>query len=168
MFHCCFTQILRGVLVGGPRSSMTQYVYNKLSRIAGADIIFTGDYRGKFPGQTKDRVFRNLGVATSPLGNIKPSMPFATGGGVHPGHVHSFIRDYGKDIIIGVGGGIHAHPDGPRAGAKAFRQAIDAALRNIPLGEAAEEHKELKTALDKWGIMETAEDAEKMYNLRQT
>ncbi|GAH28615.1 unnamed protein product, partial [marine sediment metagenome] len=32
---------------------------------------------------------------------------------------------------IGSGGGIHAHPDGPVAGATAFRQAIDIGMRDM-------------------------------------
>jgi len=47
-------------------------------------------------------------------------------------------------------GGIHAHPQGPVAGGKAFRQAIDATMKGIPLKEAAKQHPELTTALEAW------------------
>jgi len=43
------------------------------------------------------------------------------------------------------------HPDGPRAGAAAVRQAIEAVLKGIPLEEYAKEHRELARALEKWG-----------------
>ncbi len=52
--------------------------------------------------------------------------------------------------MIGSGGGIHAHPKGPTAGARAFRQAIDAAIKGIPLEEYAQEHEELGVALGIW------------------
>jgi ribulose 1,5-bisphosphate carboxylase large subunit-like protein len=64
--------------------------------------------------------------------------------------VPNVIKDLGPDIVIGSGGGIHAHPGGPIAGAKAFRQAIDATMKGIPLDKAKENYKELREALEKW------------------
>lgn len=43
-----------------------------------------------------------------------------------------------------------AHPSGPVAGAKAFRQAIDATLQGIPPEQAAPEHEESHIALEEW------------------
>ena len=43
-----------------------------------------------------------------------------------------------------------APPSGPVAGAKAFRQAIDATLQGIPLEQAAAEHEESHIALEEW------------------
>ncbi|EFW90471.1 ribulose-bisphosphate carboxylase, partial [Haladaptatus paucihalophilus DX253] len=43
------------------------------------------------------------------------------------------------------------HPDGTRAGAAALRQSVDATVADIPLEAYAEDHPELKVALDKWG-----------------
>ena len=56
----------------------------------------------------------------------------------------------GRDIMIGSGGGIHAHPQGPRAGARALRQAIDAAVKGIKLELYAKDHEELGVALGVW------------------
>ena len=84
--------------------------------------------------------------------DVKPMLPFV-GGGVVPGLVPKFMKDAGNDILLGVGAGIHAHPMGPRAGAKAFREAIDACMNDVPLREAAEKgSEELKVAVAKWGI----------------
>ena len=52
-------------------------------------------------------------------------------GGITPGMVEQCVKDCGKDVLIGSGGGIHAHPDGAIAGAKAFRQAVDAVMAGI-------------------------------------
>ncbi|MHA2003167.1 MAG: RuBisCO large subunit C-terminal-like domain-containing protein, partial [Candidatus Thorarchaeota archaeon] len=51
-----------------------------------------------------------------------------------------------------------AHPDGPTAGAKAFRQAIDAKMSGISLKKAAAEHDELKKAMESWGTGKTGFD----------
>jgi 2,3-diketo-5-methylthiopentyl-1-phosphate enolase len=64
--------------------------------------------------------------------------------------VPKVIKDRAPDIVIGSGGGIYAHPQGPVAGARAFRQAIDATLRGRSLEDAAKEHPQLKAALEAW------------------
>jgi 2,3-diketo-5-methylthiopentyl-1-phosphate enolase len=70
------------------------------------------------------------------------------------------MEDLGPDIVIGTGAGIHAHPMGPRAGAIAFRQAIDAKMKGIPVSRYAKEegHEELKAAMDTWGSARTGFD----------
>jgi 2,3-diketo-5-methylthiopentyl-1-phosphate enolase len=64
--------------------------------------------------------------------------------------VPKVMADLGNDIVIGSGGGIHAHPKGPVAGGKAFRQAIDAVMQGIPLSEYAKDHQELAISLKEW------------------
>ena len=91
-------------------------------------------------------------TAKAKMYDIKPMLPFV-GGGVVPGLVPKFMEDAGNDILLGVGAGIHAHPMGPRAGAKAFRETIDACMNDIPLDKAAQNgSKELQVAIEKWGI----------------
>ena len=60
----------------------------------------------------------------------------------------------GKDVVIQAGGGIHAHPHGTVAGAKAMNQSVDATLKGISLKEYAKTHPELKEALKKWGYLD--------------
>jgi len=57
----------------------------------------------------------------------------------------------GNDCTLLVSGGIHGHPRGTRAGAKAVMQAIEASMDGIDLSGYARTHKELRQALDKWG-----------------
>jgi ribulose-bisphosphate carboxylase large chain len=64
--------------------------------------------------------------------------------------VPELLEFMGTDIIVQAGGGIHGHPDGTYAGARAMRQAVEAAMQKVPLTDYAEEHKELKRALEKW------------------
>jgi 2,3-diketo-5-methylthiopentyl-1-phosphate enolase len=71
-------------------------------------------------------------------------------GGITPKMVPQVVHDLGPDIVIGSGGGIHAHPQGPIAGSKAFRQAIQATMAGRSLEDAAKEHAELKVALETW------------------
>ncbi|MCD6115051.1 2,3-diketo-5-methylthiopentyl-1-phosphate enolase, partial [bacterium] len=52
---------------------------------------------------------------------------------------------------INFGGGLHGHPLGSSAGARAVYQSIEAATKGIPLDKYAQTHQELKLALDYWG-----------------
>jgi ribulose-bisphosphate carboxylase large chain len=96
-----------------------------------------------FTKQTKENLSQNWY-------RIKPVFGVASGG-VHPGIVDKIIKLMGNDVVIQAGGGIHGHPDGTIAGAKAMRQAVDATVKKIPLKKYAETHEELKKALKKWG-----------------
>ena len=123
-------------------------VLGKLPRLAGADVVVFPAPYGKAPvlPEKFQRVAQNLSF---PLYNMKPTWPMASGG-ITPQMVPAVIKDLGPNIVIGSGGGIHAHPQGPVAGAKAFRQAIDATMQGRPLEEAAKEFPELKASLEAW------------------
>jgi 2,3-diketo-5-methylthiopentyl-1-phosphate enolase len=124
----------------------------KLSRLAGGDMVVYPAPYGKFLF-LQESYLRVAHVLRTPFYHIKSAFP-APAGGVHAGNLSPIIRDLGYDCVIGVGGGIHGHKMGPAAGAKSVRQAIDAFMNNIPLGEAAKKHKELDVALESWGFRE--------------
>jgi 2,3-diketo-5-methylthiopentyl-1-phosphate enolase len=120
----------------------------KLARIAGADMVVYPHYAGKVP-ITKDnciQIGRNL---TFPLYDVKAAWPMPAAG-VHPYTVQSLVEDFGLDVMVGAGGPVHGHPMGARAGARAFRQAVDAVVAGISVEEAASEYEELRVALDTW------------------
>ncbi len=155
-FHAAFTR--------NPDHGMSMLMVAKLSRLIGVDHVHIGVPVGKMEAKVKDvlTIEREITSATfEPEDNIlfkqewyhiKPVFPVASGG-LHPGLLPEVIKIMGKDIIMQVGGGVLGHPKGPYAGAKAVRQAIDAAMKNIPLDEYAETHRELKEALEKWGYI---------------
>jgi 2,3-diketo-5-methylthiopentyl-1-phosphate enolase len=124
-------------------------VLGKLPRLAGADIVVFPAPYGKAPF-LKERFMPCSDAMVYPLHNLKPTMPMPSGG-ITPSMVAQCISDLGPEIMIGSGGGIHAHPAGPAAGAKAFRQAIDAYFAGIPLEEYAQHHQELAQAIGVWG-----------------
>ena len=123
-------------------------VLGKFPRLAGADIVVFPAPYGKAPVLMDkfQNVARNL---CFPLYGLRPTFPMASGG-ITPKMVPQVVHDLGPDIVIGSGGGIHAHPQGPVAGAKAFRQAIQATMDGRSLEDAAKEHAELKVALETW------------------
>ncbi len=138
-----------GALYMSPYHGMSSHlVLGKLPRLAGADIVVIPAPYGKAPVITEkfDAVARNL---TYPLYHLKPTWPMASGG-ITPTMVPKVMQELGQDIVIGSGGGIHAHPQGPVAGGKAFRQSIEATLKGISLEEYAKTHKELAASIEAW------------------
>ena len=80
----------------------------------------------------------------------KAVFPVASGG-LHPGVVEFVLDRLGTNIMLQLGGGVHGHPRGSYAGAKAMREAVEAYLEGVPLEEAARRSKELRMALERWG-----------------
>jgi 2,3-diketo-5-methylthiopentyl-1-phosphate enolase len=138
-----------GALYMSPWHGLSSHlVLGKLPRLAGADIVVIPAPYGKAP--VIDYKFRNVARnLTFPLYDLKATFPMASGG-ITPSMVPAVVAALGNDIVIGSGGGIHAHPKGPVAGGKAFRQAIDATMQSIPLSEYAKNHQELAIALKEW------------------
>ncbi|MFH1825484.1 MAG: 2,3-diketo-5-methylthiopentyl-1-phosphate enolase [Candidatus Firestonebacteria bacterium] len=150
-----------GAFFGSPQYGLSSnLVLGKLVRLSGADMVIYPSYFGKVP-MVKERVIRIAQELTSPFYHLKRVFP-GPSAGMHPGLVPQTIKDFGHDVILGAGGGIHAHPLGAISGAKAFHQAMDAVKKNIPLKEYAKKHKELKIAIEKWGMYE---DKSNIYTL---
>ena len=122
-------------------------ILGTLMRAAGADIVLFPSSYGSvaLPASETDAIRDAL---TCPMGKVERVFP-GPSAGIHPGLVPQILADYGKDVVINAGGGVHGHPQGARAGAMAFRQAIDLSLQ----GKALEETKspELAQALGLWG-----------------
>ncbi|MEM4325778.1 MAG: ribulose-bisphosphate carboxylase [Candidatus Pacearchaeota archaeon] len=78
---------------------------------------------------------------------IKKSCPIISGG-LNPTNLRSLIEIIGNvDFIVTMGAGVHAHPNGTKAGAKALVQACEAYKKGIGVYEYAKNHKELYKAI---------------------
>jgi ribulose-bisphosphate carboxylase large chain len=156
-FHAAFTR--------NPRHGVSMFLIAKLARMAGVDHLHVGTPGvGKMDAKTTEviehaRILReqhykpregDLFHLEQPWAGLKPVLPVSSGG-LHPGILPDVIKVMGVDVLLQVGGGVLGHPDGPRAGAAAVRQAVEAAVKNISLEEYAREHRELARALEKWG-----------------
>jgi ribulose-bisphosphate carboxylase large chain len=143
---------MHGAFTHSTKHGIAMLPIAKIARLAGIDQLHTGTVIGKMRGGAEEVSEINRCMRRDWF-DLKPTMPIASGG-VHPGLVPEMMKLIGNDVIINMGGGIHGHPDGTRSGARAGKQAIQAALEAIDLEEYAREHKELQRALDKWGVYE--------------
>lgn len=138
----------------------------KLMRLAGADLVlFPSPYGSVVMPKEENLAIKHV-LLTNDLRKdyayqapseveltLAPSFPVPSAG-IHPGLVPLILRDFGQDVIVNAGGGIHGHPMGTIAGGQAFRQAIDATLQGKTLRDYALTHPELQSAIDSWGIRE--------------
>lgn len=117
----------------------------RLVRLCGGDQLHVGSASGKM--EHPDDLQALAKALSGPWHGLKPTFPVSSGG-LHPASVRKEVAAFGRDVVLQAGGGIHGHPEGTLAGAKAFMQAIDAAHRGQADSKAP---PELAAALRKWG-----------------
>jgi 2,3-diketo-5-methylthiopentyl-1-phosphate enolase len=132
------TGISYGVLLGS------------LMRLGGADcVIFPSGYGAARLPSTEIHDIKT--ALTKPFSSLERTWP-APADGIHPGKLPLILKEYGNDVIINAGRDVHLHPKGPRAGAKAFHQAIEFVLQRGNFGGLQQrEFPELADALRLWG-----------------
>jgi len=143
-----------------PNHGISMMVLADFARLAGVDQLHIGTGIGKLEGDIEDiediaeeismkEVKATKKRLMQKWGRIKSVFPVSSGG-LHPGHIPFLVKHLGKDLIIQAGGGIHGHPSGTQAGAKAMRQAVEAVMKKTSLKKYAKTHEELAEALKKW------------------
>ena len=84
-------------------------------------------------------------------------------GGLNPTKLKPFIEIMGEvNFITTMGAGVHAHPKGTNAGAKALVQACEAYKKGIDIKEYAKTNKELKEAIEFFTKSKQAKEVEKV------
>ena len=136
--------------MGSERGGVANSVFlGSLPRLAGAHAVMTMHPDRADPAAMLD-FFATVQAQRLPMGRIRPVVT-AVGGGVTPANQARVQEDLGKDLIIGIGGAIQGHPLGTATGAEAAMLAVEATAGGVPLEKAAEGHKGLKLALERWG-----------------
>jgi ribulose-bisphosphate carboxylase large chain len=131
-----------------PTHGISMRVLAQVARLCGVDHIHTGTAGlGKLANEDTPGINEWL---HADLHGLRDVLPMASGG-LHPGLIPTLVDTLGTNIGVQAGGGVHGHPDGTRAGATAFRRAVEAAAAGDPLDEAATDCPELATAIDFWG-----------------
>jgi len=123
-------------------------VLAQVARLCGVDQLHTGTAGlGKLENEDTVGINRWLRGDCHGLAGVLP----VASGGLHPGLVPALLEAVGTEVVVQAGGGIHGHPDGTHAGARALRAAVDAAVAGTDLETAAADTPALATALDRWG-----------------
>lgn len=125
--------------------------FSKLCRLCGADMMLSPCIWTTIPAASPEECARNYQELTAPMYNIAQTFPMPAAG-MYPGLLPVLMEEFGPNMIIPAGGGMLGHPMGYTAGAKSWRQAIDATMQDISLQKYAQSHPELKAAIEKWGV----------------
>ena len=124
---------------------------SKLCRMCGADLMLSPSLWSSLQTCSVEEEMRTSQTLRAPFYHIKRTWPMPSAG-MYPGLVEALIQEHGVDFIVPAGGGILGHPMGYKAGAMAWRQAIDAVLAGMTLQEAAHKYPEFGAAAELWGI----------------
>lgn len=132
-------------------------ILSKFARLSGTSGIHTGTGGvGKMKGSPEeDIISAHSLLEQNSKGyffeqnwhNIKKCCPIISGG-LNPTLLKPFIDIMkGIDFITTMGAGVHAHPNGTKAGAKALVESCEAYKKGIDIREYSKNNKELATAI---------------------
>jgi len=152
---------MHGAFTENPNHGLSMMTVADFARMAGVDSLHIGTGIGKMRGGRREvreideeiemkRVSKTKHRLAQDWNGLKPVFAVCSGG-IYPGHVPYLMRNFGDDIIIQAGGGIHGHPDGTQVGATALRQAVDAIMEGETLEHYSRSHNELMAARKFWG-----------------
>lgn len=101
-------------------------LFGTLPRLAGADaVLFPSPYGSVcLPKADALAIQHNL---LAPCHDLAPVAPVPSAG-ITQAMIPEILQDFGTNVIINAGTGVHDHPDGSLAGARAFRHALDVAM----------------------------------------
>ena len=146
------------------KHGISMLVIAKLCRLIGIDQLQVGGFSGRMSDTKQDTSYIGEVIEQPVVSEdifrhrlqenwlkLRPVMAVCSGG-LSPVNVKPLIHSLGRDIVIQFGGGIHGHPKGTIAGAKAVRQAVEAEMLGLEVRDYAKTHIELKEALQKWKI----------------
>jgi ribulose-bisphosphate carboxylase large chain len=156
---------MHGALTRNPKQGISMMTIAKCARLIGVDQLHIGTASvGKMHGSPVEELEIEDEIESPEFHptegehlleqdwyNIKPVFAVASGG-LHAGMTEKLVKIMGKNIIAQYGGGVHWHPKGTRYGAMGVRQAIDAASQGIALEEYAMTRRELRDAIEKFGV----------------
>ena len=122
----------------------------KLQRIVGLDAYVMPGF-GERMRTPEVEVFRNIEECTKTLGHLKSILP-VLGGSQWAGSSPELAEKL-KSVDFGIvpGRAVFSHPMGPKAGAASLLQAWKAFQTNLSLEEYAQNHLELKAAIEAFG-----------------
>ena len=143
-----------GMFSRHPALGMDFQPYQAMWRLAGVDHMHVHGLQGKF-SQADEEVVASAHDCLAPLADaadladrVMPAFSSGQWAGTMPATLAAVP---GGDLLFMAGGGILAHPGGPRAGVASMRQAWQAVHAGMSLQDAARDAPELRDALAFFG-----------------
>jgi ribulose-bisphosphate carboxylase large chain len=133
-----------------PYHGVHSKLVTKLQRCAGFDVVIMPGF-GERMKTPDDEVLLNVQECLKPLGHMKKILPIPAGS-QWAGSAPAIYKKLDTiDFGVVPGRGVFNHPMGPKAGAASLRQAWEAVQKGVTLEAYAQDHPELKAAIEAFG-----------------
>lgn len=117
---------LAGSFYGSPAHGISpQVMFGRLPRLAGADLVLFPSPYGSVALPLEETMAIKTAL-TEPHPTFKTALPVPSAG-IKAEMVSRILEDFGPDVAINAGTGIHDFPGGSEEGVKAFRNEINRA-----------------------------------------
>jgi 2,3-diketo-5-methylthiopentyl-1-phosphate enolase len=115
---------LAGAFYGSPAHGVSpQVLFGRLPRLAGADLVLFPSPYGSV-ALPKTDALEVADALRKPLASLRPSFPVPSAG-IKGSMISDILNDFGDDVVVNAGTGIHDHVEGSLKGAKEFASALE-------------------------------------------
>ncbi|MFI1745653.1 ribulose-bisphosphate carboxylase large subunit family protein [Thalassobellus sediminis] len=138
-----------GMLNRHPMLGIEFPAYQKIQRLAGVDQLHVNGIHNKF-WESDDSVVTSINACLKPFLGGHEILPVVSSGQWGGQAMETYRRTQTTDLLYMAGGGILAHPMGPKAGVNALQQAWEGAVNGLSIEETASQHKEFAASVKKF------------------
>jgi ribulose-bisphosphate carboxylase large chain len=138
-----------GMLNRHPLLGIEFPAYQKIQRLAGVDQLHVNGIQNKF-WESDDSVVTSIKSCLKPFLGGNEILPVVSSGQWGGQAMETYRRTQTTDLLYMAGGGILAHPMGPKAGVNALQQAWEGAVEGLSIEETANNYKEFAASVKKF------------------
>lgn len=138
-----------GMLNRHPLLGIEFPAYQKIQRLAGVDQLHVNGIQNKF-WESDDSVVTSIQSCLKPFLGGYEVLPVVSSGQWGGQAVETYRRTQTTDLLYMAGGGILAHPMGPKAGVNALQQAWTGAVAGLSVEEIAQQYPEFAASVKKF------------------
>jgi ribulose-bisphosphate carboxylase large chain len=138
-----------GMLNRHPMLGIEFPAYQKIQRLAGVDQLHVNGIQNKF-WESDDSVVTSIKSCLNPFLGGNEILPVVSSGQWGGQAVETYRRTQTTDLLYMAGGGILAHPMGPKAGVNALQQAWTGAVDGLSVEETALKYPEFAESVKKF------------------
>lgn len=138
-----------GMLNRHPLLGIEFPAYQKIQRLAGVDQLHVNGIQNKF-WESDDSVVTSIKSCLKPFLGGYEILPVVSSGQWGGQAVETYRRTQTTDLLYMAGGGILAHPMGPKAGVNALQQAWTGAVDGLSVEETALKYPEFAESVKKF------------------
>lgn len=138
-----------GMLNRHPMLGIEFSAYQKIQRLAGVDQLHVNGIQNKF-WESDDSVEASIKSCLKPFLGKEGILPVVSSGQWGGQAVETYRRTQSTDLLYMAGGGILAHPMGPKAGVTALQQAWSGAVAGLTVEETALKYEEFAASVKKF------------------